>query len=132
MSINFRKLEESDEVKQILMEHLQIGISTVTDVQTFLEAQDLECSELWEFSEHNVGQGFFRELMTEAFESFMRCAIRDVAWSKTHKKRFGRWPWQWLWKWVLDKTVTWNYFVHFSFRNQTLVQIVVWKTGTGF
>ncbi len=133
MSINFRKLKESDDVKQELMEHLQVGASTVTEVQALLEANQLPCSEVREFSERYMR--YVRQpedLITELFDSCIRCHIKNVAWSKEHQKRSGRWPWQWLWKWILDKTITWDYFVHFSFRNQILVQIVVWKVGTGF
>jgi hypothetical protein len=132
MPINFRELKESIEVEQKLNEYLQTGTSTVTEVQAFLRVNELKCSDLWEFSERY--ERYIRpprDLMTEAFDSCIRCHIKDVAWSRDHQKRSGRWPWQWLWNWMLDKTITWDYFVHFSFRNQTLIHIAVWKVGTG-
>jgi hypothetical protein len=132
MTINFRKIGESDEVEQILKKYLHIGISNIAEVQSFLEAENLRCSELVAFSGRYAH--YLRhpeDLITEDFDSCIRCHIKNVAWSRVRQKRSGRWPWQWLWNWILAKTITWDYFVHFSFRNQTLVQIAVWKVGTG-
>jgi len=132
MTINFREMKESNEVEEKLKEYLQIGISTIPEVQAFLEDNQLKCSELVAFSGRYARYLKHPEdLITETFDSCIRCRIKNVAWSRDHQKRSGRWPWQWLWKWILDKTITWDYAIHFSFRGETLVQIVVWKVGTG-
>src|SRR5690349_4765490 len=100
-SIDFRKLREPEEVEQRLKEYFRIGISTVAEVQAFLKVNRLACSELWKFSERNVGGGFFRERMTEAFDSFIRCHVRNVAWSNAHQEPSRQWPWQRIWKYIL-------------------------------
>src|SRR4051794_12497507 len=115
MPINFRELKESDDVKQVLIEALQIGTSTVREVQAFLGVNELKCSDLWEFNERYIR--YLRQpedLITEDFDTCIRCRIKNVAWSRTHQKRSGKWPWQWLWKWILDQTITWDYVIHFS------------------
>ena len=131
MEIRFNTLEHVSDVEKVLKDNLQVDHSTLSDVQAFLEKHGLNCSLPKQYiaSREKQPSSGLAELTTKEFDSYISCRM---AAPKSRWEFKGKLPWKWMWSWVLNQTVSWEYFIHFSFKNDVLVEFIVEKKGTGF
>ena len=124
LKLDFESLTTASDVQQALEMHLSIGESTQADVLSFLEEQNLTHSGVR--SEAEV----IAELTKKPYDSVIACRVAAPReqWQTSAGKQ---WPWLWLWAKLESRLISYAYFIHFHFKDNVLVEIVVAKIGTG-
>lgn len=126
--INFKQVQDSESLQQLLETYLPLGQVTSADVIQFLSEQGFDCGELEFVTEAYALSSMQGGFAGAPFDSLVACRLT----TKRAWRPQGCLPWNWLLSWLQHRSDEWTYVTHFHFAYDTLVDILIVAAGTGF
>lgn len=126
-TINFKHIEDSTTLQDVLEYYLPPGQVNIGEVTPFLTEHGFECGELEYVNEDYARSSMESGFSGAAYDSVLPCRLE----TKRPWRPQGFLPWVWVQSWLEHRSEAWAYIIHFHFADTVLVDILIIASGDG-